>query len=927
MAEALVSSVVSSVKPLLQREAGLVFSARQELEKLSSAFSSIQANLNDAERKKVKEEAVRDWLQKLKDVAYDVDDLLDEWQTEVIRSTESWSRVPDFVKQVCGRDSDKECIKELLFCESSSRTDSSTFPVVIPIVGMGGLGKTTLAQEIYNDGKVVSHFQLRIWVHVSENFDVKRITEAIINDVTGDNCGGQLNRLQKELRKRVKNKRFLLVLDDVWNPDDDKWKKLKLPLKDCKQGSRILVTTRSKNTAAIMGTNTTSGSAYNLQPLSENHCLSLFKKIAFEGEEKKGHKEFEDIAEAIAKKCGGVPLAIKTVASLLKSKNKKTDWKHILNSEIWDFPEVEDGIFPALSLSYYDLPPLLKPCFSYLAIFPKDYEIEKDKLIKLWMANGYIRSDRQQKDMEIIGGEYFDSLLERSLLEAVQQDHDGNVVRCKMNDLVHKLAQFVAKGEFLIIEMGDQSHLKIDARHSSLLVRHQMEKFVQLQPVVSLRSLLFIVFSNMKVPHPPDLFDHTRSLRVMDLSHTKIEELPASLGKLKHIRYLDFSFTYIKELPESVGSLFNLQTLKLNECIYLCRLPQGMVQMCNLRHLELEGTEEINYLPKGLIEKLGVFATLSRFIVGSACKIGELKHLNLVRGKLRIEKLERVENREEAREAELKNKQYLDALVLCCTDKRDDGEWTAVDRKEVERMEGVFEGLRPHTNLKELEIFSYIGYEFPSWMKDSSFQNLTKVALYYCNKCKQLPALGRLPSLEELYIWRMEDLKIIGDEFYGDGDGGIKGFRRLKKLTFAFLRNWEVWDLGEDEMPSLLALIIMDCHKLKELPKVFPGGLSSLNISGCAELKSLSDGLRRLHSLKTLDIYGCVQLKDLPDLRPSTKLEELNIKDCPFLSSKNNNEGEEWLKIAHVRRICIEGKQLQKDGVWKEFSDRKRKNV
>ncbi|XP_058079842.1 putative disease resistance protein RGA3 isoform X2 [Magnolia sinica] len=423
-----------------------------------------------------------------------------------------------------------------------------------------------------------------------------------------------------------------------------------------------------------------------------------------------------------------------------------------------------------------------------------------------------------------------------------------------------------------------------------------------------------------------NLFQCTRSLRALDFaaSGSRIKELPNSLGLLKNLRYLDLSYSEIVELPESVSSLRNLQTLKLNWCDCLERLPSGMSAMVRLRHLEIEGTRALKYLPEGL-GRISSLRTLSRFIVGGdgGCKIGELKRLDSLQGKLEIEHLERVASVNEAKEAQLENKLHIRVLTLEMSGNGD-----------VERMENVVEALRPPlANLEHSQIWGYIGYKFPTWIGDSSFSNLVSLKLLYCDMCIQMPGLGRLPSLKYLEI-AAGLVKRVGSEFYGNSSGGginMVAFPKLEEIQFNFMYELEDWELrleDGDIMPSLRSLTIGKCPKLKALPTHLPKSLTSLQIynmtclpygwkqleslktltiSFCFELRSLPDDLGQLKSLRSLVISCCPEFWSLPQgLQGLTHLE---IKASPMLEKRCR--GEDWGNISHIPNITIGNERIK----------------
>ena len=595
--------------------------------------------------------------------------------------------------------------------------------------------------------------------------------------------------------------------------------------------------------------------------MSPQHAQVLFHQIAFFWKSREQVEELKEIGEKIADKCKGLPLAIKTLGNLMRLKNKKEEWKNVLNSEVWQLDVFERDLFPALLLSYYDLPPAIKRCFSYCAVFPKDADIRVDKLIKLWMAQNYLNSDGS-KEMETVGREYFDYLAAGSFFQDFQKDDDDDdIVSCKMHDIVHDFAQLLTKNECFImsVDNAEEERTRISfqtIRHATLTRQPWDPNFASAYEMKNLHTLLFtfVVISSLD-EDLPNFFPHLTCLRALDLQCCLlIVKLPNALGKLIHLKYLDLSYCgSLRELPETICDLYNLQTLNIFGCVSLIQLPQAMGKLTNLRHLQNLLTT-LEYLPKG-ISRLTSLQTLNEFVVSSdgdnKCKIGDLRNLNNLRGELGIRVLWKVQDTREAQKAELKNKIHLQHLTL--------------DFDGKEGTKGVAAALEPHPNLKSLSIQRYGDTEWHGWMMRSSLTQLKNLALSYCSKCLRMPPLGELPVLEKLEITDMGSVKHIGGEFLGSSSR--IAFPKLKKLTFHDMKEWEKWEVKEEEEKS-----IMSC-------------LSYLKILGCPKLEGLPD-----HVLQR------------------TPLQELVITDSDILQQRYQQDiGEDQPKISHIPIVKYEG--------------------
>ncbi|XP_051135333.1 putative disease resistance protein RGA3 isoform X2 [Andrographis paniculata] len=837
----ILTQVVTILDEQIRQEIRLVTGVGKEVKKLKTEFESIKAVLVDAEKRRVEDETVKVWLDNIKDVSYDTEDVLSEWLTAIrkaqIHGLQNPSKIHSFLTLPCvgfnrvahRRDiaiKIKKINERLASIATDRLRNKKTSLNIMSVIGLGGIGKTTLAQVAYNSSEVIREFDLRIWVCVLEHFDEVRIAKAILEDVEGSAPYlFELETAARRIRQCIRGKKFLLVLDDVWTEDFRKWEQLWNTLSTGSPGSAVLVTTRSERVAKAMG------SSYDLrlEELSRNDSWTLFEKIAFHERSREECKRFEVVGRQISDKCKGRPLTVRTIASLMRSKTSLQDWSEVLASEIWALKEAK-GLFPPLMLSYDDLHPSLKPCFLFCAVFPKDHVIKADDLIKLWMAQGYLESSDPSVAMEDLGHEYLQNLAMRSFFQDMKTEKDGNrIVSVKMHDMVHDFAHYLTKNECSILEVTSDLERKIElgherARHMTL-IRSEDGPFPKVPNVERLSTYWVQSFYDS----PPivskddrveaEFFDRLPRLKALDLSRNRIGELAKEIGNLVLLKFLNLSHNPIHELPDSLCELYNLQTLKLSACSRLRKLPQGIGKLVNLRHVEIDRTDSLKTLPKGIGE-MESLQTLSKFVVGcgkdtigeATCKIADLNKLNDLRGCLKIEGLGCVTNVDEAKTAKLHEKS---SLV--------DVEMNFSPANKIERQEEVIEALEPQKNLQCLQISSYKGLKLPKWIM--TLTDLRKLCLKDCPSCADLPPLGRLPSLETLHIEGMSSVKVLGIEFLGVGAEKSTAFPMLKQLKMLRMESWEEWKISSDNeserfemMPRLRCLKIVHCAKLKALP-------------------------------------------------------------------------------------------------------------
>ncbi|XP_045813824.1 putative disease resistance protein RGA3 [Trifolium pratense] len=969
MAEAVIEIVLGSLSSLAQKEIGLFLGFDQEFEKISSLLTTIKATLEDAEEKQFTDKAIQNWLQKLKDAAHVLDDILDECATKALElkykgfkhglsflsslnpkhvafrykvakkmksirerldqiaeerskfhlpetARERRTGVPDWRQttstitqpQVYGRDEDVEKIADFLVGPAADSDGLSVYP----IVGLGGLGKTTLAQSIFNHDRVVKHFELISWVCVSEDFSLKRMTKSIIESISGHACEDlELDPLQRKLHDLLYRKKYLLVLDDVWDEEQENWQKLKSILACGGKGASVIVTTRLSKVATITGTMP----PYELSMLSYNDCWELFKQRAF-GANEEELTELVVIGKEIVQKCGGVPLATIALGSLLRFKRDKKEWLYIKESKLWSL-QGENVVMPALRLSYLNLPIKLRQCFALCALFPKDDIINKQFVIELWIANGFISSN-EMLDAEDIGNDVWNELYWRSFFQDIGKDKFvGNVVSFKMHDLVHDLAQSVTEDVYCITEDSVATMSK-RIRHISIYRSKKFEEVIQLPNTKSLKTYISRVSIDVD-KLSPHLLEYY-SLRVLDYMNR--EKLSSSIGHLRYLRYLNLSFGNFKTLPESLCELWNLQILKLDHCSFLQNLPNNLTHLESLQHISLNHCYSLSSLPSN-VSKLTSLRTLTMYIVGKkrGSLLAELAQLNL-RGKLHLKHLERVKNVTDSKEANMSGKD-ISHLRLS---------WGANEESELQQnVEQIAEMLQPHAQqLQFLDVEGYRGEHFPQWMSSPSLKDLEltdcKNCLYLKEESSNGGIAGGFIALENLLLNKMSKLisfsrdQVAENMFTCLSKLTIIGCPNLLGLPFLpalkelivkgnccwellssihKLHNLEYLNLGDNEevscfpdnmlsnLTSLKELVIWNHSKLKLLPieTINPCVLRRLSIKICENLESLKDeALQGLHSLKHLEILKCPKFNLSAGFGYLTCLEYLGIENISDMS-------------------------------------------
>ncbi|CAL4989029.1 unnamed protein product [Urochloa decumbens] len=464
-------------------------------------------------------------------------------------------------------------------------------PMIVSIIGLGGSGKTTLAKVICDDKKIKEHFHDTIfWVHVSEEFDIKKLIGKLFQTITGKkyDAHAEEHRL-KEISKQIGTNKYLLVLDDAWhNKRDGGWEIFMVHLKNSAPRSKIMLTTRDRKVAELVG----SREEYNLQSLSEAETWNLFLKSSEWAEEDLGG-EYIQVGKEILKKCGGLPLAIKTLGGILRENKEISIWRGIRDSDLWTDESIKDSVYASLKLSFIHLADELKQCFTFFSIFPKGFEIHKDRLIAQWLAHGFINS-MNGVEPEDIGCSYFDSLVKVGFLHDPNKDWQSTQLTWKMHDLIHDLAREIMDDEVVTPNNNMTTNATHRSRYLSLTSCTEKVDRGLLDKV----HALYICGGN---PSFNKLVKKSCFVHSVTLHYTMNAPFPHFILKFEYVGYLEIrNLQSIVLLPEAISGCWNLQALIFIDCSGFVTLPESIGKLKKLRTLELREIKDLESLPLSL---------------------------------------------------------------------------------------------------------------------------------------------------------------------------------------------------------------------------------------------------------------------------------------------------------------------------------------
>jgi disease resistance protein RPM1 len=839
------------------------------MKKIEAELAILHAFIGQVSVRKVSDKAFDAWLDQIRDVTLQVEDIIDEYAyvtTQAmdtssffkrkflqIKNIAAWQKFASQINQVESRiqrltemrdrygisvgdlnrssklqNRNQICMSDSAYltddCEIVGNTDEigrltewllevKQDRTIIAIFGMGGIGKTTITSSAYKNQQIRSAFDCRVWVTVSQTYQVEELLKEIINqltdqraDMSSDFMTMSRMRLVEVIQSYLQDKRYMIILDDVW--DKDAWLFLNYAFVRNNRGSKVLLTTRRKDVSSLAVDN------YIIQLKTLNYAESwqLFCKKAFRASKDNICPEnLRSWAEKIVAKCQGLPLAIVTIGSNLSCRELEVqEWAFFYNQLSWQLannPEL-NWISNVLSTSLHDLPNYLRSCFMYCSLHPEDYKIKRKLISKLWIAEGLVE-ERDGTTMEEVAECYLAEFTRRSLLQVTERNSCGRARTFLMHDLVREVTLDIAKMEKFGIAYGDVGMSPGPHGARRLCIKRGSQSFNSLSGS-RLRS--FILFET-EVPCSwiHDMLSKCRLLRVLCLRFANIEEVPSIITELYNLRYLDFSYTKVKKIPPSFRKLVNLQVLDLRFS-YVEELPQEITLLYNLRHLYSYGVYDLQ------IRSLDYL--IAAKIPGNISNIKNLQTLSVVSASKDLV-------------SQLGNLTLMRTLSL----------------NEVRQsyIEELWSSLTKMPNLSKLAIFSCDMDEVLDLKNLKPLPNLKKLQL--SGKLEE-GVLPHIFSTFEKLTW----LKIEWSGLKKDPIGSLSHMLNLSVLRLNGAYGGEQLTFSSGWFPKLvfLKLAHMECLSWIEIEDGTMTALQNLELVGLGNLKAIPEGIKHIRTLKQM---------------------------------------------------------------------------